>query len=65
MKTLLRGTALIAVLMAGACVHAPDVAPVLDLADRDCAATPSLAGAFPTEATVDGDREKPAITTMM
>jgi hypothetical protein len=64
MKALLRGTALVAVLLAGACVHAPDVAPVLDLTDRDCTAAPSLAGALPTVATVDGDRDKPTTATL-
>jgi hypothetical protein len=64
MTALLRGAALAAVLMAAACAHAPDVAPVLDLADRDCTAAPSLAGALPAVAIVDGDREKPVIATL-
>ncbi|HXC54015.1 MAG TPA: hypothetical protein VNU97_01850 [Rhizomicrobium sp.] len=60
-----RGIALLAVLAAAACAHAPpDVAPILDLADRSCVPEPALAAALATAATVDGDREKPAVATI-
>jgi hypothetical protein len=59
MTRLLRITALLAALSAGACAHAPDVAPMLDIADRDCSAAPNLAVAIAAAATANGEREKP------
>lgn len=65
MKAARSPSALACVLLAASCAHAPpDVAPVLDIADRACVAAPALDGAVATVATVDGDSEKPSVATL-
>lgn len=56
---------LTAALLVAACAsQAPDVPPLLEVANAYCAATPDLAVAVPTIVTLDGDSEKPASVTI-
>ncbi|MBS0471938.1 MAG: hypothetical protein JSR60_12750 [Proteobacteria bacterium] len=53
----------IALLLAG-CATPVSVPALTDIGDRSCDPAPVLAAAVPTTATIDGDREKPAIVTV-